>query len=189
MSAVGPCTLVRVSAYRTASPSGPEPPRDVRELTLRRLGTIALVSWTGLAVISGAVIAAALRWGTGPDFDVAHGMRLVFIGTVLTTAFAALLVVLSDEKLRFVVRVEDGVLEVTKRRVLRRTDHRSFHLRDVARVSVDEHGEDHVAVYLHFGKKTTPVFVTLIGDDARRVEAFLDSGVAAWRAFTALPEP
>ena len=102
-----------MSAYGPA-PSERERPKDVRELTIRTLGTFAMVIWCGLALVSGAVIAAAVRWATpNHTFDMAVAMRTVGIGTVAVTALAALLVALSDEQLRFVVRVDDGILAVS----------------------------------------------------------------------------
>lgn len=173
-----------MSAYRAPASREPEPPRDVREFTIRRHGTFAMVVWSGLAVVSGAVIAAGLWWGTAPGFDRVGAMRILLVGTLVTAVFAVLLVALEDEQLRFVARVEDGVLEVTKRRLFRRPEVREFRLSEISGVSVDDHGEDHVATFIHCGKDATPVFVTVQGHDARRVEAFLDAGVTAWRDFT-----
>ena len=183
------CSLASVSAYRAPAPPGPERQPDVRELTMRTLGTFAMGVWSGLAVIFGLVLAAAAHWAPGPGFDSGTAVRTILVATPVTAVLAAVLVALSDEQLRYVVRVEEGILEITKRRAFRRTELQKFSLRDIARVEVDDHGEDHIATFIHSGKTATPVFVTVHGDQARRVEAFLDDAIATWRAFTVKPEP
>lgn len=167
-----------MSAYRAAPAERPE---DVRELTMHTVGAFGVAVWTGFVVVAGVAIAAAVWGGARPDYDLAGALRTIFAVTLAAAALVAALVALLDERLRFVVRVGTGVLEVSRGRALRRAQARSFALRDVTRFAVDEHGEDHVAVFVHAGAKATPVFVTVHGDDARRVEAFLDEGLHAWR--------
>ena len=89
-----------------------------------------------------------------------------------------------DLRVTFTARIEDGLLQIDERRVVGTRKHRSFAFRDVDRVFVDEHGEDLVAAFIQIKKKDHVAFATRVGDDARRVEAFLDDGLAAWRTFT-----
>lgn len=173
-----------MSAYRAPPAPEPERPKEVRRLVIGQLGTFGIGIWSGLFFVMGAVCVGCWQWANHEPIS----PRLViemWAGVAAIPLITALLLAATDLRVTFTARIEDGVLQIDERRFVGGRKHRSFAFRDIDRVFVDEHGEDLVAAFIRIGKKDHVAFATRIGDDARRVETFLDEGIAAWRSFTA----
>lgn len=161
-----------MSAYRNLPPA-----REVRRLVKAPLGAFGISVWCGLVVVTGALLALLMAYGVKP----AREPSGLVVGTLVITTIVGVLLWLFDVPVVLVARIDEGVLEVSERRRIGRSGHRTFELRRIASVLVDEHGEDHVATYLQLEKKEKhAIFVTRIGDDARQVQAFVEEAIQAW---------
>lgn len=166
-----------MSAYRD-----PVRPQDDRCLVMAALGTFGIAVWCGFVLISGALLTAMLSYVDKALREPRIVASLVG-GTLATAAVLGVLLWLFDVPVLLVARMDEGVLEVGQRRRVGRSEQRSFELGQIMSVTVDEHGEDHVATILQVKKKEKhAIFVTRIGDDARKVQAFVEEAVEAWHA-------
>lgn len=173
-----------MSAYRAPPAPEPERPKDVRRLAVARLGAFGIGVWSGFFLVSGVILAGFWHWLAKEP--IARSLLIeVWGGVAVAPVVTALFLAALDQRVTLTARIEDGLLQIDEREFIGRRKHRSFAFRDIDRVFVDEHGEDLVAAFIRIGKKDHVAFATRMSDDARRVEAFVDEGIDAWRAFTA----
>lgn len=159
--------------------SGGRGPGNERRLVMSPLGAFGIGVWCGLTLVTGAVIIAA--WAGGSREPVRLSGILTGVGVTLgATLLVGVILWVLDPAFAFVARIDDGLLVIETRPRFGRAESRTFAFRDIVEVSVDEHGEDDVATFVSTKKKTHAVFVTRIGDDARRVQAFVEEAIAAW---------
>src|SRR5438046_4031204 len=150
-------------------------------MKIASIGVFGTSVWAGLTVIMGGTVLLSIHVGAKEGL-VAKTAILVSALTAACVVVVVLAIYLFDTQLTLVASIEKGTLDVAMGSRVGSSKKRLFAFDELESASVEDHGEDNVAAVLHTRKEEPiPIFPTRIGDDARRVVAFVEDALAAWR--------
>ena len=161
-------------------------------MTIARIGVFGAVVWSLFIVLMGAALIGSYHAAAKEGIPKQAAILTAAITAVALLLFNVL-VYLFETQLTLIAKIEAGTLEVIHGRRIGTRKARTFAFENLEGASVEDFGEESIAAVLHVKAKKKkereiPIFPTVIGDDARKVVAFVQDALTSWRALTSKSE-